>query len=119
MQTSNFDYHLPPHLIAQKPVEPRDSSRLLVLHKATGEIEHRRFADILEYLQPGDVLVANDTRVIPARLFGRKVPSGCNSQHGKDWGAARAAQYLFTRSDRLVATRLLEWDGVAKLAMDS
>lgn len=76
MQTSDFDYHLPPHLIAQKPLEPRDSSRLLVLHKATGEIEHRSFADILEYLQPGDVLVANDTRVIPARLFGRKVPSG-------------------------------------------
>lgn len=76
MNTSDFDYKLPSHLIAQKPAEPRDSSRLLVLHKVTGEIEHHRFDEIIEYLQPGDVLVANDTRVIPARLFGRKVPSG-------------------------------------------
>ncbi|MBI2845567.1 MAG: tRNA preQ1(34) S-adenosylmethionine ribosyltransferase-isomerase QueA [Chloroflexi bacterium] len=76
MKISDFDYPLPPQLSAQKPAEPRDSSRLLVLHKVTGEIEHRRFSEIIEYLQPGDVLVANDTRVIPARLFGRKVPSG-------------------------------------------
>lgn len=75
MKTSEFNYHLSPHLIAQKPAEPRDSSRLMMLHRTTGTIEHRRFSDILEYLEPGDVLVANDTRVIPARLLGRKVPS--------------------------------------------
>jgi S-adenosylmethionine:tRNA ribosyltransferase-isomerase len=74
--TRDFDYNLPQELIAQEPIEPRDTSRLLVLHRATGSIEHRRFGDILEYLRPGDLLVANETRVIPARLSARKVPSG-------------------------------------------
>ncbi len=74
-QTSDFDYELPESLIAQTPVEPRDSSRLLVLHRTTGQIEHRQFGDISEYLRPGDVLVMNETRVIPARLFAHK-PSG-------------------------------------------
>jgi S-adenosylmethionine:tRNA ribosyltransferase-isomerase len=76
MRTSDFDYHLPPELIAQTPVEPRDSSRLLVLHRATGNLEHRRFQDILEYLKPGDVMVFNQSRVIPARLHGRRKDSG-------------------------------------------
>ncbi len=76
MLTAEFDYDLPPELIAQEPVEPRDSSRLLVLHRNTGAIEHRSFRDIVEYLRPGDLLVANETRVIPARLEARKVPSG-------------------------------------------
>jgi S-adenosylmethionine:tRNA ribosyltransferase-isomerase len=70
MRTSDFDYHLPPDLIAQTPLEPRDSSRLLVLHRATGQMEHRGFADVLEYLRPGDVMVFNQSRVIPARLQG-------------------------------------------------
>lgn len=73
MRTEDFDFILPEELIAQHPLEQRDHSRLLVLDKHTGSIAHRRFDDILEYLQPGDVLVVNNTRVIPARLFGVKM----------------------------------------------
>jgi len=76
MKTSEFEYDLPSELIAQTPIEPRDASRLLVLHRATGNIEHRLFRDIGDYLRPGDLLVANDTKVIPARLFGHKTPTG-------------------------------------------
>jgi S-adenosylmethionine:tRNA ribosyltransferase-isomerase len=74
--TRDFDYDLPPELIAQQPVEPRDASRLLVVQRSSGQLEHRRFGDLLDYLRPGDLLVANETRVIPARLQARKVPSG-------------------------------------------
>ena len=70
MLLTQFDYNLPPDLIAQEPVPTRDASRLLVLDRASGRIEHRTFADLPEYLQPGDVLILNDTRVMPARLFG-------------------------------------------------
>jgi len=76
MRTSDFDYHLPLELIAQTPIEPRDASRLMVVHRATGQIEHRLFRDVGEYLRPGDLLVANQTRVIPARLHGRKAGTG-------------------------------------------
>jgi S-adenosylmethionine:tRNA ribosyltransferase-isomerase len=76
VKTSHFDYELPQSLIAQTPIEPRDASRLMVLDRRTGTIEHRHFRDILDYLRPGDVLVCNESRVIPARLYGRKVPSG-------------------------------------------
>ena len=76
MKVSDFDYELPKELIAKFPVEPRDSSRLMVLHRNTGEIEHRIFRDIVEYLKPGDVLVINDTKVIPARLFGKLETGG-------------------------------------------
>jgi S-adenosylmethionine:tRNA ribosyltransferase-isomerase len=76
LRTSDFEYDLPPELIAQAPIEPRDASRLLVLNRAGGGIEHRRFSDIQAYLRPGDLLVANHSRVIPARLFGHKAPSG-------------------------------------------
>jgi len=76
VKTSDFDYELPQSLIAQTPIEPRDASRMMVLDRRTGTIEHRHFRDILDYLQPGDVLVCNESRVIPARLYGRKVPSG-------------------------------------------
>ncbi len=76
MKVSDFDYDLPPERIAQRPIEPRDASRLLLLDRATGEIAHRRFRDLRELLRPGDVLVANDTRVIPARLFARKPTGG-------------------------------------------
>jgi S-adenosylmethionine:tRNA ribosyltransferase-isomerase len=72
LSVSDFDYRLPPHLIAQRPVEPRDHARLLVLHRRTGTIEHRRFYDLPAYLQAGDLLLLNETRVIPARLLGRK-----------------------------------------------
>lgn len=79
MLLSDFDYELPPELIAQTPVRPRDHSRLLVLDRATGAIAHRRFLDLPEYLRDGDVAVFNDTRVMPARLHGRRAlpaPSG-------------------------------------------
>src|SRR5688572_14421962 len=76
MRTSDFDYHLPEERIAQTPIEPRDASRLLVLHRDTGSLEHRHFYDIGEYLRPGDVLVFNQTRVIPARLHGHKTDTG-------------------------------------------
>ncbi|PWH11707.1 MAG: tRNA preQ1(34) S-adenosylmethionine ribosyltransferase-isomerase QueA [Anaerolineae bacterium] len=76
MKTSDFDYHLPEAYIAQTPVEPRDASRLMVLHRQTGYIEHRTFCEIGAYLNPGDVLVINQTRVIPARLPARKESGG-------------------------------------------
>ncbi len=76
MLTADFDYHLPPELIAQEPVEPRDSSRLLVLNRADGSLRHLVFRDLPSQLRPGDLLVANATRVLPARLFGRKSSGG-------------------------------------------
>jgi S-adenosylmethionine:tRNA ribosyltransferase-isomerase len=76
LKTSDFDYFLPPELIAQTPIEPRDASRLLVVERATGALSHRRFSNLLEYLRPGDLLVGNDSRVIPARLHGVKPTGG-------------------------------------------
>jgi S-adenosylmethionine:tRNA ribosyltransferase-isomerase len=76
MRTGDFDYPLPPELIAQTPAEPRDSSRLLVLDRAAGKREHRSFTGVLEYLRPGDLMVFNQSRVIPARLFGVRDDNG-------------------------------------------
>ncbi|MEJ5240266.1 MAG: tRNA preQ1(34) S-adenosylmethionine ribosyltransferase-isomerase QueA [Anaerolineales bacterium] len=76
LRTSDFDYDLPESFIAQEPVEPRDRARLMVLHRADGRIEHRIFYQIGEFLRPGDVLVLNQTRVLPARLFARKETGG-------------------------------------------
>ncbi|HOW66375.1 MAG TPA: tRNA preQ1(34) S-adenosylmethionine ribosyltransferase-isomerase QueA [Candidatus Paceibacterota bacterium] len=76
MKTSDFDYRLPEELIAQIPLPQRDMSRLLVMDRQTNRIEHRRFQDLGEYLRPGDLLVMNNSRVIPARLFGCKNPAG-------------------------------------------
>jgi S-adenosylmethionine:tRNA ribosyltransferase-isomerase len=76
MRASDFDYDLPPERIAQTPVEPRDSARMLVIHRDTGALEHRIFRDIVDYLRPGDLLVANESRVLPARLLGVKERSG-------------------------------------------
>ncbi len=76
MRTDQFDYDLPQGLIAQTPVEPRDASRLMVVHRSSQQIEDRVFGDIAQYLRPGDLLILNQTRVIPARLFGRKVETG-------------------------------------------
>jgi S-adenosylmethionine:tRNA ribosyltransferase-isomerase len=76
MQTSDFDYDLPAEFIAQQPIEPRDASRLLVLDRAAPELRHARFRDLGRFLRPGDLLVFNDTRVIPARLPARKLGSG-------------------------------------------
>ena len=76
MKTNDFDYHLPETSIAQTPAEPRDSSRLLVLHRTTGDVEHRLFRDVSLFLRPGDLLVLNQTRVIPARIFAHKETGG-------------------------------------------
>jgi S-adenosylmethionine:tRNA ribosyltransferase-isomerase len=76
MKTGDFDYHLPSAYIAQTAAEPRDHSRLMVLSRRDGKVEHRRFYELCDYLQSGDVLVSNDSRVIPARLLGRKVDGG-------------------------------------------
>lgn len=78
MKLSQFDYHLPPELIAQYPADFRDESRLMVVHRDTGEIEHRMFRDILDYFDEGDVLVLNNTKVFPARLLGTKEKTGAN-----------------------------------------
>ena len=80
MKIDAFDYHLPEHLIAQKPADRRDGSRLLVVHRDTGNIEHKHFYDILEYLRTGDCLVLNDSRVLPAPLYGRKEPKDAGQQ---------------------------------------
>lgn len=76
MKKSDFYYDLPEELIAQHPAEPRDSARLLVYHKNSGKIEDKHFYDIIDYLRPGDVLVVNDTKVIPARIYGYKEATG-------------------------------------------
>src|SRR5690554_6768260 len=76
MKLEDFDFHLPEELIAQHPLEKRDSSRLLVLDKKNGELEDRLFTDLVDYLMPGDVLVINNTKVIPARLIGSKKGTG-------------------------------------------
>ena len=87
MKTDDFDYNLPEELIAQVPLKDRASSRLMVLHKRTGEIEHRHFKNIIEYLNPGDALVINDSKVIPARLIGEKevIPGNVYLSHKKDF----------------------------------
>ena len=87
MLVTDFDYELPKERIAQHPMEPRDHSRLLVVDKTTGELEHKHFYDLVDYLRPGDLLVFNDTRVIPARLHGFK-----------DTGA-HVEVFLLTRKD--------------------
>ena len=76
MKTKDFNYYLPEELIAQTPLKNRDESRLMVLDKTTGEIEHKHFYDIIDYLEEGDVLVLNDTKVLPARLHGIKESTG-------------------------------------------
>ena len=76
MKTADFYYDLPENLIAQTPIEPRNASRLMILHKKDGSFEHRVFKDLTGYLNPGDCLVINDTRVIPARIYGVKEGTG-------------------------------------------
>jgi S-adenosylmethionine:tRNA ribosyltransferase-isomerase len=78
MKLSDFDFHLPQELIAQTPIENRSESRLLVVNTLTGGFEHKRFSDIINYLRPGDVLVRNNTKVIPARLFGTKLETNAH-----------------------------------------
>ncbi len=76
MKTSDFDYDLPPEFIAQTPIEPRNASRLLIMKRDKGTLEHRIFRELGQFLGPGDLLVINRTRVIPARIFARKSTGG-------------------------------------------
>ena len=92
MKVEEFDYNLPEELIAQTPLKKRDASRLMVLDRKTGEIEHKHFSDIIDYLEEGDTLVLNDTKVLPARLIGEKVDTGAvieilllKNIDGDDW----------------------------------
>ncbi len=101
MKTSDFDYDLPESFIAQTPAEPRNSSRLLVLHRDTGQIEHRIFREVGEYLHKGDLLVLNETRVIPARIFARKETGG------------RVELLLLRREDQLDMAMSGGWKGAA------
>lgn len=94
MLLSDFDYYLPEDLIAQRPIEPRDHSKLMVLEAATGALTHKHFYNLPDYLQPGDTLVFNDTKVIPARLIGSKAGTGgkvevflLNRTNGNEWEA--------------------------------
>ena len=116
MKTSDFYYELPEELIAQTPVEPRNSSRLMVLPRNGGEIKHKHFYDLPEFLKPGDCLVLNNTRVLPARLYGTREDTGAVvefvllRQHGnKLWeclaGPGKKAKtgYKFRFSDKLTA----------------
>ena len=72
MKTSDFYYDLPQELIAQHPMEPRDSSRLMIMDRQSGALQHRIFRDVIDFLNPGDCLIVNDSRVLPARIFGVK-----------------------------------------------
>ena len=76
LQLSSYDYFLPKNLIAQKPIDKRDQSRLLVLNRSTGQLTHRKFSDIIDYVNSGDCLILNKTKVIPARLFGKRETGG-------------------------------------------
>ena len=94
MRTADFDYFLPEELIAQTPAEPRDHSRLMVVHRGDGTREHKHFYDIIDYLNPGDALVINETKVIPARLLGVKEDTGVpveilllRRENATDWEA--------------------------------
>ncbi|MBD9121243.1 MAG: tRNA preQ1(34) S-adenosylmethionine ribosyltransferase-isomerase QueA [Ruminococcaceae bacterium] len=78
MKTSDFYYDLPNELIAQTPIEPRDASRMMVVNRQTGEIEHKHFYDVIDFLNEGDALIVNDSRVLPARIYGTKIPTGAN-----------------------------------------
>ena len=133
MLTTDFDYDLPPEFIAQHPLEPRDASRLLVLDRYSGQFEHSRFQDIGRYLYPGDLLVLNETRVIPARIYARKLPGGGKAEilllhrqddftwealvGGKGLRAGRILQVLSTTGEPLVlrAEVMAALDGFRRL----
>ena len=76
IKTSDFNFDLPPELIAQTPIPQRDASRLMVMDRKSGHVQHRHFYDLPEYLRPGDCLVLNNSRVLPARLLGQRMPGG-------------------------------------------
>jgi S-adenosylmethionine:tRNA ribosyltransferase-isomerase len=115
LHPGDFDYALPAELLADRPAERRDASRLLVLHRATGSLEDRTFADLVKYLRPGDALVINDTRVFPARLLGRK-PTGARAEvlllrPLSDEDGGRCWQALVRPGGKLKPGRVLQVSG--------
>ena len=121
MKKQDFYYDLPKERIAQTPAEPRDSSRLMVVHRDTGNLEHRHFYDILDYLNPGDCLILNNTRVLPARLYGVKQDTGAhveflllNQKENDVWevitgpGRRAKASARFSFGDGLLHAEILE-----------
>lgn len=121
MKKQDFYYDLPKERIAQTPAEPRDSSRLMVVHRDTGNLEHRHFYDILDYLNPGDCLILNNTRVLPARLYGVKQDTGAhveflllNQKENDVWevitgpGRRAKAGARFSFGDGLLHAEILE-----------
>ncbi|MDD5747591.1 MAG: tRNA preQ1(34) S-adenosylmethionine ribosyltransferase-isomerase QueA [Actinomycetota bacterium] len=130
MRTDDFDYNLPPELIAQQPKEPRDSSRLMVIERSSGNIEHRFFSDILEYMKEGDCLVVNNTRVYPARLHARKGTGGrvevllLEKVGGDEWnamtGGSRVRPGMSLELDESVSAHVLERvsEGVVRIRFE-
>ena len=103
---SDFHYDLPPERIAQTPITPRDASRLLVMNRETGKLEHRTFRDILEYIRPEDVLVLNDTKVIPARIIGRRAYKAVSGSVEKSDSTAPVELLLLKQTERMYGRRL-------------
>ncbi len=99
LKRSYYNYELPPELIAQTPAQKRDMSRLLVLNKETGALEHRHFHDIIDYLCPGDALVLNDSKVIPARLFGKRYGKNADGSESDTPSESRIEVLLLKRLD--------------------
>lgn len=102
LKRSYYNYELPPELIAQTPAQKRDMSRLLVLNKETGAIEHKLFHDIIDYLRPGDALVLNDSKVIPARLFGKRYGKNADGTPSDTPSESRIEVLLLKRLDEKV-----------------
>ncbi len=112
MKTADFDYDLPPELIAQTPVEPRDASRLMVVDRQEGSIRHAHFRELGQYLRSGDLLVCNDSRVLPARLLGRKVPTGGKVELLLTVKRGEHLWEALTRGRRVPVGSLVEFSGV-------
>jgi S-adenosylmethionine:tRNA ribosyltransferase-isomerase len=117
LKTSDFDYELPKELIAQHPATTRDASRLMVLDRATGSIAHKIFRDLPEFIREGDLLIVNDTRVIPARLFGRLHREAVAAGSGSADQAApdREVELLLLREEPAVAPERI-WSALARPA---
>lgn len=116
MKTSDFYYDLPQEQIAQTPIEPRDHSRLMVLHRENDEIEHRYFYDILDYLNEGDCLIVNDSRVIPARIYGVKEDTGAKIEFLllKQLSGNRWETLVKPGKKAKIGTRFIFGDGLLK-----
>lgn len=131
LRTDDFEYDLPAELIAQTPIEPRDASRLMVVERITGQILHRRFRDLFDYLRPGDILVANDSRVMPARLLGHKATGGrveillLKSLGNRRWEVlvggkrvGRGTELHLEKGDAKVSARVVEEMGEARRVVE-